>query len=125
MEDKLRILRFFRFFCTVASFFDYNSLSCVKKYGYLAGELSATRLSQEFFKILGSNYPIGVLKIMEKCSILEVIFPGAKKFDYENLEIFYSMKKTLNLSPAEERSFALAAFLPNGGAETLILPPEV
>jgi poly(A) polymerase len=116
-EDKLRILRFFRFFCTTASFLDHDSLSNIKKYGYLVGHLSPTRITQEFFKILGSNYPVGALKIMEKCSILEKIFPQAKKFDYKNLEIFYSTRKILNLYLEEERARALSIFLPDGGVK--------
>jgi tRNA nucleotidyltransferase/poly(A) polymerase len=47
-------------------------------------------------KILKADYPVRILRIMEKYSILSSIFLTEEKIRFDNLEIFYSIVKFIN-----------------------------
>jgi tRNA nucleotidyltransferase/poly(A) polymerase len=96
LEDSLRILRFFRFFCCYAHTPDFESFKACKKYVHFIKNLSTDRITHEFFKILGANYPVKTLKIMDKCGALGYILGGIEPMSFGNLEIFYSIKKYLD-----------------------------
>jgi poly(A) polymerase len=95
-EDYLRILRFFRFACYYAYFLDFKSLNACKECVSFIKNVSINRISQEMYKIMNANYPVRILKIMEKHSILDNIFSTKEKLKFDNLEIFYSIKKFIN-----------------------------
>ena len=107
-EDYLRILRFFRFYCQYGAFLDNEGL----KYAILLKDnllsLSSERIRAEMMKILNADYSVKTLKIMERYNILQLI-TNIHNFNYKNLEIFYSLKKFLNI--AVEPSLALALFI--------------
>jgi tRNA nucleotidyltransferase/poly(A) polymerase len=109
LEDNLRILRFFRFFCYNSYCFDFKSLEACKSYSYLIINLSIERISQEFFKILNANYPVKTLKIMNKYGVLKNILTNCENMDFGGLEIFYSLKKYLDFE--YNHMFVLALIL--------------
>ena len=80
-EDKLRILRFFRFLAAYEKMTaDPASLAaCVRlKKGLL--ELSAERIAREMFKLLVGPKLVPVLKLMAKHKILKLIVPHTDEF---------------------------------------------
>ena len=90
LEDNLRILRFFRFYGLYCFGRDENSILQCVKYKDKIKNLSIERVSNEFYKILNSNYPVAILKNMQYAGLLEEIFDG--QLDFSSLEIFYSIK---------------------------------
>jgi poly(A) polymerase len=108
-EDNLRILRFFRFYTYGAYSFDFQSLQACKDYAYLVENLSAERITQEFFKILKSNYPVKVLKIMDRCGVLRYILGNNDDINFDNLEVFYSEGR--NKNPEQNYLAAMALIL--------------
>ncbi|MDD2839690.1 MAG: CCA tRNA nucleotidyltransferase [Rickettsiales bacterium] len=95
-EDYLRILRFFRFYCYYGTVLDNEGLRFSIALKDKLALLSSERIKTEMFKILNANYPIQTLEIMEKNGILQLI-SGLSKFNFEKLEILYSLKSYLNI----------------------------
>ena len=96
IEDNLRILRFFRFYvyyCCEMNYFDLQN--CIK-YKDKIKTLSKERISEEFYKILQSPYPIKVLNIMQNCGILQEILNIDIKLNFDNLYIFYSINQFID-----------------------------
>lgn len=94
-EDYLRILRFFRFYCYYGTVLDNESLKFSIMYKDKLATLSGERIKAEMFKILLADYPIQTLKIMEKNGILQLI-TNLDEFNFEKLEILYSLKQFLS-----------------------------
>ena len=96
LEDNLRILRFFRFYGLYCFGRDENSILQCVKYKDKIKNLSIERVSNEFYKILNSNYPIAILKNMQYYGILEEIFDGL--LDFSSMEIFYSIAEYIEFN---------------------------
>lgn len=94
-EDYLRILRFFRFFCYYGSVLDNEGLKYAIKHKDKLKNLSGERIKAEMFKILKANYPILALNIMKLNNIL-FSATEIENFNFEHLEILYSIKKYIN-----------------------------
>lgn len=105
-EDYLRILRFFRFYCYYASVLDNEGLKYTIKYKENLKNLSGERIKAEMFKILVADYPIKTLKIMEQHKILQII-TSLNNFDFEKLEILFSIKKFINYKISAELVLSL------------------
>lgn len=116
-EDYLRILRFFRFFCYYGTVLDNEGLKFSTIYKDELKKLSSERIKSEMFKILLADYPIQVLKIMEDNGILNLI-TGLNKFNFNKLEILYSLKKFLNVGI--DSTLALALLLKNADEVNII-----
>ena len=95
-EDYLRILRFFRFFAYCGVFYDYNALLECKKQAKNLEKLSSERITAEFSKILMSNFCCKTLKIMDNNDILKYILYNKNKMNFDNLQIFLSIKNFIN-----------------------------
>jgi poly(A) polymerase len=93
-EDYLRILRFFRFYCYYGTVLDNDGLRFSVAYKDALKTLSGERIRSEMLKILAANCPIQTLKVMEKNNILQLV-TNLKEFDFEKLEILYSLKQFL------------------------------
>jgi poly(A) polymerase len=82
-EDRLRILRYFRFIAVygmrIASRYEYQV--CVKAAPTLA-ELSAERIQGELIKILGSSNQHDAVRLMLEEGIFDVILPEAKDISW-------------------------------------------
>lgn len=95
-EDHLRILRFFRFFCSYGFTLDKDGLQACVKHKEKIKNLSSERIKTEIFKILESPYPVQTLKIMQDNNILQQITNNIE-FNFQNLELFCSIKQKLDL----------------------------
>lgn len=79
-EDRLRILRYFRFIATLGMRVESKTefQACIDKAGDLK-ELSAERIRSELFKILASTMHLDVIALMYTHGILKVILPHVTK----------------------------------------------
>ncbi len=76
-EDYLRILRFFRFFAHYGKPpADAAALHACAEHAQGIESLSGERIQHEMFKLLASSKPYSVLHLMEKASVLPVVFDG-------------------------------------------------
>lgn len=89
VEDYLRILRFFRFSCRFANKIDEKGLEACILYKDKLLVLSRERIKTEIDAILPLEFSSIYLEIMDKCEILQVIFPVDK---FDNL-LFTSVKE--------------------------------
>lgn len=105
-EDYLRILRFFRFYCYYGTILDTEGLKFAVEYKNKLPSLSSERIKSEMFKILNADYPIQILKIMERHGILQIA-TDINEFNFKELEIFYSIKKYLNIEIDTELPISL------------------
>lgn len=81
-EDILRILRFFRFHAIYGKGeADSKALQACKAYADKIPELSHERITQEFFKILSIENPVGILTLMFENGILLELSSCAKAQD--------------------------------------------
>ncbi|USG61885.1 CCA tRNA nucleotidyltransferase [Sneathiella marina] len=77
-EDRLRILRFFRFFARFGGNIpDKEALNACRKNAQYLESLSAERVQKELLQILAVVDPLPAVKLMAKNQILKVILPGA------------------------------------------------
>lgn len=78
-EDRLRILRYFRFVAVYGMRFAdrYEFQLCVNNAEFLA-ELSAERIRDELLKIVGSSNQHDAVRMMHEQGIFEVILPEVK-----------------------------------------------
>lgn len=108
-EDRLRILRFFRFHAWygVGAPDDAGLAACVEEAGGL-GELSAERVSKELLKLLAASDPVPTVEVMALTGILERLLPEAG-----TLEAFRAMAAVTG-----DPLLRLSSLLP-GSAEAL------
>jgi len=97
-EDYLRILRFFRFYAYYGKTnLNKKDLTICKNFSFFLRKLSAERIYLEFKKILESDYPYQILKLMKKNNILKNIIFGKLNLErIKNLEKFNKKKKFLD-----------------------------
>ena len=92
-EDRLRILRYFRFlsyYCDKREQVEINSLkSCIKNFNAI-NHLSRERVRGEFVKLIEGNNPSFPLKIMKKNNLLDIIIP---KLNDVRIQDIYYLKK--------------------------------
>ncbi len=107
-EDYLRILRFFRFSALYgAGKFDQEGLRACKDHADKIKSLSKERITQEFFKIISSDKPYEVLKIMFAHGVLtDFDFTGDD--DLKFFEYFCNFQKKYRLSALSARLFVMA-----------------
>jgi poly(A) polymerase len=75
-EDYLRILRYFRFIAVYGMEIGcQKDLDACVKQAIKLKKLSAERVRAEFFKILQSNMPLNIIKLMYEKKVLEIILP--------------------------------------------------
>lgn len=125
-EDYLRILRFFRFHAIYGQGdFDAQALEACRAAAAKIKTLSRERITQEFFKIMASTNPRGILAVMFANNILsEFNFPD---FDPERLEHVCNFQDRYRLVSLPARLYVQAGMnLKNIEAmENLILFPKV
>ncbi|MEH6476864.1 MAG: CCA tRNA nucleotidyltransferase [Sneathiella sp.] len=88
-EDRLRVLRYFRFFARFGEGLpdDKAVKACTKAASHL-GQLSKERITQEFMRLLETERSPEVLLLMAKTDVLGSILPGEISPDrYKNLMV--------------------------------------
>lgn len=124
-EDHLRILRFFRFSALYAGEFDVEGLNACKEAAQSIKKLSRERITQEYFKIIASDKPYAVLKVMFQHDVLkEFDFPD---YDAELFEYVCNFQSRYSLVSVPARGFVASgmSFENVKAMEQFILFPKV
>lgn len=79
IDDPLRLLRIFRFYSLYGFDIDTKLFELVKKYANLITQPAKERVQFELMKLFSGKYVSETLLIMNKCGILELIFPFVKE----------------------------------------------
>lgn len=106
-EDRLRVLRFFRFYARYgAPPPDREALAaCAEAAGRL-DLLSAERVQKELLKLLGAHDPIPALRLMEETGVLAAILP-----EYAGLAVLEGLISIENSRREADPALRLAAVL--------------
>lgn len=107
-EDHLRILRFFRFSALYGKgHYDEKGLQASQHAANKIEKLSKERITQEFFKIIASDRPYDVLKVMFAHDVLKKIeFPD---YNAEFLEHFCTFQSRYGVNALSSRLFVTAS----------------
>jgi len=86
-EDRLRVLRYFRFFARFGEGLpDDNAVKACSKAAFQLGQLSKERITQEFMRLLETERSLEAILLMAKTDVLGSILPGEISSKcYENL----------------------------------------
>ena len=99
-EDKLRILRYFRFLsyygCSNSNL-DKNSANASLKSFSLIKNISKERKSSEFYKLLMGKYAAEVLIFMIKHNVMQYILPSLQNIKKKNIKYFNNLKTEKSL----------------------------
>ena len=74
-DDPLRMLRAIRFASRLNFKIEKRSFDAIKKNSSRMDIVSEERITDEFFKILKSNFPVKGIYLLEKSGLLKIIFP--------------------------------------------------
>ena len=74
-DDPLRMLRAIRFASKLNFKIEKTSFDAIKNNSYRLDIISEERITDEFFKILKSNFPVKGIFLLEKSGLLKIIFP--------------------------------------------------
>ena len=110
-EDRLRMLRFFRFtawYGDPAAGLDAEALSAVASASQDSAELSAERIGAELLKLLGAPDPAPALATMQRTGLGHVLLPGS---DAEPMARLVHVEGLLDLDASPIRR--LAALTPD------------
>lgn len=120
-EDFLRILRYFRFYATLAiEKIDDAALSACEKEASGIETLSGERIQNEMFRLLEAPSPLRALKMMEKTGILEKVMLLAVNTEVmANLEAIEN--STENRTDAITRLAALCRYSHASGNDVEVL----
>jgi putative nucleotidyltransferase with HDIG domain len=109
-DDPLRILRAFRFSSQLHFDVDEKILQAANTLRERLKIVSQERITDEFFKILGSPKPSVGLKLLQETNVMEIIFPEVSRLagqeqrqDYHHKEVFlHTCKVVDNISKATD-----------------------
>jgi poly(A) polymerase len=101
-DDPLRIMRAFRFASQLNFSIEANTFSAISRMAFRlrlddkSGIVSQERITDEFFKILSSNYPSKGLILMQKSGVMKLLFPEIsnlegieQRLDFHHKDVFY------------------------------------
>ena len=117
-EDRLRLLRFFRFYGRYGRAPpDNEALDACRMLAPRLSDLSGERVRAELFRILAHDRCSEVWALMLDSSVMPHLIPSAIRVD--RLAALVALEKALNLGPADDRAIVrLAALLTDGRTET-------
>ena len=95
-EDKLRVLRYFRFLsylgCNKNIIHKESMLACLNSVS-LTSSLSKERKANEFFKLIKGKHASDVLILMKNKKILKLLLPGIEKIKKSNFKMLNNLKQ--------------------------------
>ena len=94
-EDKLRILRYYRFLAYYgcnSNVVDKDSMIASRKSSSLISNISKERKSYEFFKLLTGKHAAEVLILMKKQKILKTLVPGFEIIQNPDIKLLNDLK---------------------------------
>ncbi len=116
-EDRLRILRFFRFFAHYGRPpADVPALYACRAAAPRLKELSGERVASELFKLLSATDPLPALLLMQGTGVLAAVLPEARNFGRLRVLIFLESRGVMRPSVQPDRLRRLAALLDCDGA---------
>lgn len=97
VDDPLRIMRVFRFASVLGFKIEENTLGLIKKHSALIKKPAKERLTYELMKTFGGDNISETLLTMDKCGIIEEIFPHFKEIKkippntHHHLDLFHHL----------------------------------
>ena len=95
-EDRVRILRYFRFLsyygCNKNTIHSESMSACLKAKSFIS-KISKERRSYEFFKLIKGKFAADVLILMKNKKILKLLIPGLEKIETSNVREISNLKK--------------------------------
>ena len=95
-EDRVRILRYFRFLsyygCNKNTIHNETMSACLKAKSFIS-KISKERRSYEFFKLIKGKFAADVLILMKNKKILKLLIPGLEKIETSNVREISNLKK--------------------------------
>ena len=102
-DDPLRIMRAFRFACTLGFVVDQPALEAARNMAPRLKIVSQERISDEFLKILASRMPSVGLQLMHESGVMKVVFPEVAQLggvdqrqDYHHKDVLQHTFKVLD-----------------------------
>jgi poly(A) polymerase len=102
-DDPLRIMRAFRFACTLGFSIDQPAFEAAKNMAPRLKIVSQERISDEFLKILSSRMPSIGLQLMHESGVMKVVFPEVAQLggvdqrqDYHHKDVLQHTFKVLD-----------------------------
>ncbi len=105
-EDHLRILRFFRFSALYGDGYDDEGLQACRAMAGSIEKLSKERVTQEYFKIITSQKPYDVMKVMFENNVLNDF--KFEAYDTEFFEHFCTFQSRYMLTSLSSRLYVSA-----------------
>jgi len=100
-DDPLRLLRIFRFHSTLGFEISKELMDIAKKHAPLINKPAKERIEYEIMKLFNGEYAHSALLKMDKCGILELIFPFVKELKqvppnaHHHLDLFHHSIETV------------------------------
>ena len=79
LDDPVRLLRAFRFQSTLGFTMEKNLKQITEKHAGLLKQTAAERINNELVKLFSGKFCVDTLKDMDRCGMLELIFPEVKE----------------------------------------------
>lgn len=102
LDDPLRLLRVFRFQATLGFDVSCELSEIVQKHAKLIHKPAYERKTYEILKMFTGEYIVKALEAMDKCALLEEIFPCVKELklvtpnSHHHLDLFHHSLETVN-----------------------------
>lgn len=102
IDDPLRLLRVFRFQSSLDFEIESKTYSFIEKHAHLINEPAKERINVELMKLFDGENTAKTLKNMDKCGLLELIFPIINEFKlippntHHHLDLFNHLIETVN-----------------------------
>lgn len=101
VDDPLRLLRVFRFHANLGFDIHDELLKTINKYAELINKPAVERVNYEIMKMFSGEFVDSTLLLMDKCSLLEQIFPVVKELKqvppnlHHHLDLFHHSVETV------------------------------
>ncbi|MDA3885332.1 MAG: HD domain-containing protein [Candidatus Delongbacteria bacterium] len=119
-DDPLRMLRAIRFASKLNFKIEKTSFEAIKKNSHRLVIISEERITDEFFKILKSDFPVKGIFLLEKSGLLKIIFPELSELKGQEIKdgighkdnFIHTMKVLNNISKqTDDYKLRLAALM--------------
>ena len=101
VDDPLRLLRVFRFHANLGFDIHDELLKTINKYAELINKPAVERVNYEIMKMFSGEFVDSTLLLMDKCNLLEQIFPVVKELKqvppnlHHHLDLFHHSVETV------------------------------
>jgi tRNA nucleotidyltransferase (CCA-adding enzyme) len=116
-EDALRIMRAVRFSVQLNMEIEVKTFAAIVEHSNLIEHVSWERISDEFMKIMASDFPAEGIEILDEVGLLQYIMPetlegkGVEQGGHHNTDVWTHNLEALRTCPSKDPVVRLAAFL--------------